>query len=144
MSQFTIGRRLISVQMNFNGQPFEISPDQITSWEANPKVDQKMHLPVSGNTDHENFYQGWNISFSATRMDDTFDQFQASLEANYYNGVIDDGGTIIESIENSDGTIKQFIYTKVKIKVDSFGPYTGDNYVEVKFSAVASRRQPLN
>lgn len=141
---FTIGRYLESVQIKINGKIMQINTDQITSWESSPKVDQKMHLPISGNVDHANFYQGWQGSFEATRVDDIFDNFQAGIEADYYNGLIEAGGTIVEGIKNSDGTIKQYIYTKVLLKVDSFGPYTGDSFVSVKFSFVASRRQPLN
>jgi hypothetical protein len=136
---FTIGRQLVGVQVVQGGRVLDIGPDVITSFEYSPDVQQKMHLPVSGNVNYRNFHQGGKGNISATRIDGTIDEYFIQQEADYYNSILESDGSIIVTTENSDGSFTKYIFIGVQIKLDTGGTYTGDTYVEAKMTFVYSR-----
>ncbi len=79
-------------------------------------------------------------SRATASSDPNVDIYFAQREADYFNGVNQQGGTIFESIVEKDGSITSFRYTNVILKYDSAGDWKGDSLIAISVSAMASRR----
>lgn len=141
---FTIGRQLLAVQITQGGQSLPLDPNVITSFETSPDTDQKKHLPISGIVTWRNFFQGGKISISATRLDGYVMNFFIQQERFYYNSYLPNDGSIIVTVGNSDLTTSQYLYTGTQVKLDGEGPWTGDNFVDLKLTGVYSRLDQLS
>ena len=84
--------------------------------------------------------EGWEGTFTYQRADATFDDYFAALEANYYAGSDLPSGVIQETITELDGSISQYLYTKISLKFSDAGTWSGNKAVEQKLDFMASRR----
>lgn len=143
MQDFTIGRQLTGIQITQGGNTLPVDPNVLTTFEISPDTDQMRRIPISGLVNWRNFYKGGKGSIGGTRLDGAIDAFFIEDEAQYYNSYLPNNGSIIVTVGNSDLTVSQYIFTGTQVKLDSMGPYTGDNFVEFKLTFVYSRIQQL-
>jgi hypothetical protein len=73
-------------------------------------------------------------------MDTTADDFWAQYEAAYYAGVNQLSGVVYETINEANGSISEWQFNGVVIKLDSAGDFSGDKKVEQSFSGFATQR----
>lgn len=112
----------------------------LTNFSKRPEwTDVKVKL-ITGRTRHARFPDGWTGTFDVERMDSTVDDYFAQLEADYYVGVNEKPGTITETISEVDGSVSQYRYTGVLLKLDDAGAAAGDQTVKQRLSFVAETR----
>lgn len=136
----TVGRD-ISLRINTPNGQLTISSNFITSFDAKPLARLEKYLPISGIINPLVFHEGWEVSLEIGRTDNTLDEFWALLESDYFNGVDVPGGTITETIQEADGSISQYIFSNVQLKLDDAGTFKGNDYVTQRLSGYAARRQ---
>ena len=83
---------------------------------------------------------GWNGTVDYTRQNNEVDDYIASLEADYYNGVDIAQSQITETIQNGGNAVRQYRYEGVMWKMDDTGDKTGDDVIKQRLSWMGSRR----
>ena len=111
-----------------------------TDYSIKPMFTDLKHKGLNGITEHGVIPDGWQIDMKFDRTDPNVDIYFAQREADYFNGVNQQGGTIYESIVEKDGSITSFRYTNVILKYDSAGDWKGDSLIPISVSAMATRR----
>ena len=134
---YTVGRDVVVSIMTSTG-PLRIR--QITGFKSKPDMTDQKIKRLDGVTDHLRFPDGWTGSFEVERQDATVDNYFAQLEANYYAGQNEQACEINETIENPDGSVSQFKYTGVLLKLDDAGDKKGNASVKQMISFLATRR----
>lgn len=136
-NQFTIGR---DVSLDIVGPSGPLRFSLITSFESRPDVTDQKIKGLDGITRHVRFPDGWQGQFQIERQDSTLDDYWAQFEANYYAGVQEQPCTITETILEPNGTVTQWRYVGVLLKLDEHGTYQGDQTVKQRVSFLAARR----
>jgi hypothetical protein len=137
VNNFTIGRDVALVIQTPNGQ---LNVPGITDFTADPIVAELKSKPLSGIPQYGYIPDGWSISVKIDRMDATVDNFWAQFEAAYYAGGNQVGGTIFETIREQDGSVSQWRYTGVVLKLAKAGDFSGDKKVEQTLTGMASQK----
>lgn len=137
LNSFSVGR---DISLDITGPNGPLLFSQITSFHRKQdSTDQKIKS-LDGVTRHLRFFDGWSGDFEIERQDPTIDRYFSQLEANYYQGLNELPVTITETITEVDGSISQFRYVQVLLKLEDAGTYKGDASVHMKVSFVAARR----
>lgn len=113
---------------------------QLTDFAAKPKTTTLESKTLNGKKQHAYIPDGYDMSFKVDRMSPDVDNFWASFEAAYYAGLNQLSGVVFETIKESDGSITQWQFNGVVIKVDDLGSWSGDKKVEQSLSGMATER----
>lgn len=125
-----------------NGQ---VSTINLIEASFDPVTKTEMIVPISGVPTHMIFPQGWKGTLQFDRNSAQLDQFYAAFEAAFYNnGSVIPGGTITETISETDNTVSTFKYTGVQIVPSKMGTWRGDDKVSQSVEVVASQRVAVN
>lgn len=135
---FNTGRDVVLDVMTPTG-PLRL-PTTTTGWEAKPKYKPIESIAINGDNNHANIPIGWTGTIEMDRTDNVVSDFFATLEANYYAGINIGYATITETISESNGSVTQYRYTKVSLRLEENGKFVGDDRVQVKIGFDASRR----
>jgi hypothetical protein len=137
VNNFSVGRDL-----NFTlvGPYGVVTVNGVTDYAAKQMSTDLKHKGLDGIVRHGEIPDGWEISIKLERQDPILDQLFARLEADYYAGVNIQGGTIVETITEKDGSISQYRYEGVVLKLDGAGDFKGDSFVSLGLTGNASRR----
>lgn len=111
-----------------------------TDYSIKPMFTEVKHKGLDGITSHGVIPDGWQIDMRFDRTDPNVDNYFAQAEADYFAGVNQKGGTILETTIETDGSLTQFRYTNVILKYDNAGDWKGDSLIPISVSAMASRR----
>ena len=111
-----------------------------TGYSVKPMYTEINHKGLSGLNVRGVIPDGWQIELQFDRTDPAVDAYFAQVEADYFNGVNQQGGTIFENVVEKDGSITSFRYTDVILKYDNAGNWKGDSLVPISVSAMAARR----
>jgi hypothetical protein len=111
-----------------------------TDYSIKPMFTDLKHKGLDGITSHGVIPDGWEISMKFDRFDPEVDNYFAQAEADYFAGVNQQGGTIYESIVEKDGSISNFRYTNVILKLNTAGDWKGDSLVPISVTGMATRR----
>jgi hypothetical protein len=84
--------------------------------------------------------EGWEGNFDFVRTDSSIDDYFAALEAGYYSGQDLPTGTITETITNVDGSISEYQFQNVAMRLADAGSWSGNKDVELKVEFIASTR----
>ncbi len=137
---FSVGRD-VSLSIVTASGPLRLS--LITGFSAKPNTKDQPIKGMDGVTRHLRLPDGWAGSFDVERQDSTVDDYFAQLEANYYAGQNEAPATITETITEPNGSVTQYRYTGVLLKLDDAGSWTGDASVKQRLSFIASRKLKL-
>lgn len=96
---------------------------------------------ADGIVDHLSIPDGWSGTLDYERAGPELDDYIANLETAYYAGTNIASGSIVETITENDGSVSQYTYTGVQMKLSDGGSQTGDNTIKQKLDWVASRRK---
>ena len=136
-NDFSIGKDIgFTVVGPYGGLVF----NGVTDYSAKKDDSVLKHKGIDGLTRHAVLPDAWEVSIKLERQDPTVDRFFARLEADHFAGANIKGGTIVETIKEVDGTVSQYRYENVVLKMDGAGDYKGDSFVPVSLTAYASRR----
>jgi len=136
VNNFTVGKD-VSLVIQLATGPLTLT---LTDFGAKVKTTTLESKPLNGIKQHAYIPDGWDISFKVDRMDTSADDFWANFEAQYYAGVNQVAGVIYETISESDGSVSQWRFPGVVVKLDNAGDFSGDKKVEQTFSGMASMR----
>lgn len=134
---FTVGK---DVSLDIIGPQGPLRFNLITMFTAKPEITDQKVKGLDGITRHVRFPDGWAGSFDLERQDSTIDDYFAQLEANYYAGLNENPLTITETITEVNGSVSQYRFVGVLLKLDDAGDFKGDATVKQKVSFMASRR----
>ncbi|MFO0906776.1 MAG: hypothetical protein U0835_00150 [Isosphaeraceae bacterium] len=111
-----------------------------TDYSIKPLFTELRHKGLNGINTAGVIPDGWQIEMRFDRTDPNVDNYFAQIEADYFNGVNQQGGTIYETITEKDGSVSQYRYTDVILKYDNAGDWKGDTLIPISVTAMASRR----
>lgn len=100
-------------------------------------------IQMDGNVRHPKFHVGWSGSFVLQRNSDLTDSYFANQEALYYQGVDQQDLTILETIQENDGTVTQWQYQRVVLTLEDAGDFSGNAIVKQTVSFMAARKVAL-
>jgi hypothetical protein len=87
--------------------------------------------------------KGWEGSFELDRGDSTVEDFIASMEQDYYNGVMDALSSMYQYVSEVDGSTSTYQYDSVVFHLSNAGQWRGDVAVRQKLEFFASRRMRI-
>lgn len=138
----SMGRDL-SIIINTQNGVLKITPDLIGSYTRDPMSDVKSWLPITGIEEDVVIPKKWGGSIELIRKGPVIDLFWANFEAAYYNGVSIQPSSMIETIEEPDGSTSQWNYINVILRLTKGGDWRGDEFVNQTLEWTATRRLPL-
>ena len=138
-SAYNVGRDIALTIFTSQGT-LTTDPSTLTDFESKPINAEIKVIGIDGIMRPAYLPEGHEGSFMYTRTTSDIDDYFADLEANYYAGGDLPSGTITETINDVDGTISQYRYTGVALKLDDAGNWSGNREVKMKVSFMASRR----
>ena len=137
VNNYSVGRDISFTLSTPNG-PLTLSG--VTSYSVKKKNTMLTSKRITGRLHHGVIPDGWELTIQLDRKDSTVDRYFAARDADYYNGVNVQSGTIYETITESDGTNTQFRYTEVVLQFDGAGDWKGDAYIPITIMAMATER----
>jgi hypothetical protein len=137
---FTVGRDLTLV---INAPSGVLRVSLLTEFDAKPTVTDAKVIGLDGIVRHQIFHNGWQGTVSVERQDSTIDDYWAQLEDDYYNGLVQGACAISETISEPDGSVSQYRYEGVVLKLTDKGNFKGDATVKQKLDFLASRRKKV-
>lgn len=137
LNGFSVGRDSTTTISTSDGT---LSPTLITKFSTKRDSTEKKVKGLDGVTRTLSFPDGWSGTFEMDRQDATLDRYFANVDANFYAGLDQSTGTIMHTIQEVDGSISQFQYVGVNLKLDDAGDWVADDTVKQKLSWTAERR----
>lgn len=137
---FTVGRDATLTIVTASGP---LNLNLVTGFSSRQDSQETRVKGLDGVTRHVRFYDGWSGSFSVERADSVVDDYFAQLESNYYAGLNEQPATITETITEVNGSVTQYRYLNVLLKLDDAGSFAGDATVKQRLSFVSARRQKV-
>lgn len=93
---------------------------------------------------HEDIPAGWQGTLELDRKDNSVDAYFARQEANFYAGLRQARLTITETINEQDGSVSQYRYEGVKIKLEDAGGWRGNDKRVMRIGFNAERKINLS
>lgn len=134
---YSVGRD-ITVNINTANGPLRL--DSITKFNRKPNKEQKQIRLLNGRRINLNFPDGWSGDLEVARQDSTLDDYQAQLEADYYDGLGIPGATITETITEPNGAVNQYRYIGVTLFLEDAGSWGGNESVNQRVAFEAEKR----
>ena len=138
VNNFTVGKD-ISVTIQTPTGQLDIAQG-ITDFSADPMFTELKSKPLNGIPIFGQIPDGWKGSFKLDRFNPRVDNYFAALEAAYYAGANQLAGTIYQTIQEPNGSITQWRFTGVILKLEKAGDFSGDKKVEQTISFMAAQR----
>ena len=117
---------------------------EITGFESRQMTKMLQSTSLDGSNNYAEIPQGWEVSFTLDRANNNVDAYFASVEDGYFTGVDYAGVQVTETITNPDGSVNQYRYEKLSLKLADAGAKTGDNHIKMKVDGKASRRRQIS
>ena len=138
---FNVGRDLALV-INTSSGPLRLS--LMTNFDAKPTVVDGKVLGMDGIVRHVIHHQGHQGTISIERQDSALDDYWCQQEEDYYSGFNNASGYISETITEANGSVSQYRYTGVVLKLTDSGKWSGDKTVVQTLEFMASRKKKVS
>ncbi|MCE9565846.1 MAG: hypothetical protein K8U57_27795 [Planctomycetes bacterium] len=112
----------------------------LTDFSADPMTTDLKTKLLDGTPKFGFIPDGYKGSFKLDRLDATVDNYWAQVEADYYGGKNIQAGIINEIITEADGSITQWRYDGVVLRLEKSGDWGGDKKVEQSVTFQAARK----
>jgi len=114
----------------------------LTNFTADPMTTDLKSKGIDGTPRFGFIPDGWKGSFTLDRLDPSVDNYWAQVEADYFAGKNIKAGSISEIITEADGSITEWKYTGVILRLERAGDWGGDKKVEqtISFEAAFKKR----
>lgn len=137
---FSVGRDLSLTVFTSEGV---IGTAGLTAFEARQLTSEIRQPLISGDVLAAYLPEGWQGVAEFTRLDDGLDDWFAAAESAYLAGQAPATAEITETITNPDGTVSQFVYRNVALRLESPGAWAGGKEVRQRVNWIASRRMAV-
>ena len=142
---FTIGTDLSVVLFAQYMDEGEYKFPDGTSFDAVPTTEEVDIKPFSKKAPIPLRFLGvWRITIEGSRSNHTLDDFWNRLEAGFYANENQLGGTLIQTIQETDGSISQWLYTGVILTLESPGTFKQNEAVTYRVTGRAERKQKIS
>jgi hypothetical protein len=112
-----------------------------TGFSAEPITKQINSEPLNGEPIFAEAPNGWKGQLDFDRTDPSIDIYFDNFEAAYWNGGNPLSGTITQTIQEKDGSVTQFVFTGVAMKLAQAGQWKSAEKVSQKVDWSAGRRK---
>lgn len=140
-SNFTVGR---------DGSLVVILPTgridlNYTEFQVQQETKMVTSMPVQGDVISVELPQTWKATFTIDRNSSAIEDFIAATETTFFAGgnAQLNGTTIYQYINEVNGSVTTYEFTKCTLKLDDAGTYKHDDRVTQKLSITASRRNKV-
>lgn len=140
---WSVGRDVTVTLAGPGGVSIIIPSSQVTHFDAKPLKREDWHRPLNSPPMPIYMPDGWRGTVEFDRGNNTLDQFQATLESNFWNGTNTLSGTILETITENDGSVSQYQFDGVMYWVDDPGNFRADSKVQQRLEFCAGTRTPV-
>lgn len=113
----------------------------LTNFSAKPRTKDLEHHGNDGVDRFGKLYLGWDVSFEYDREDGVLDRYFAAREARQRSGVAQGTITITQTIQERNGSITQFRFTRVELQQDDPGSFQREEKTSGKVSGMAGLRE---
>lgn len=138
INQFSIGKDFtLSIALPTGALRLE----GLTGFKSKQDTTDVRSKQLSGKTKHVMFPDSWSGTIMLDRRNQTLDAYISAREANYYNSIYEAPVSMMTTIQESDGSISQFRYTGVQLKLSDAGEWRGDALVKMTIDFVAEERK---
>lgn len=137
VNQFSVGRD-VSLTVVTSYGPLKFAG--LTDFMADPMTTDLKSKAIDGTPRFGFIPDGWKGSFKLDRIDPTVDSWWAQVEADYYAGKNIPTATIAEIITEADGSVSEYRYTGVVLRLEKAGDWGGDKKVEQSVVFEAAKR----
>lgn len=111
-----------------------------TGFQAQQQTSDLKVRRADGIVDHVILPDGWSGSFDFERTGPQLDNYFAGQEDKYFNGQNLDVVSITETVQEPDGSLSQWRYTRCVLQYADAGAKSGGDTVKQKVNWMASRR----
>lgn len=111
-----------------------------TGFSAEPIYKNINSEPLNGPPIFAEAPNGWKGTFDFDRTDPKIDIYFANFEAAYWAGGNPLDGSITQTIVEKDGSVTQFVYTGVAMKLTQAGQWKAAEKVTMRVEWMASTR----
>ena len=136
-NSFNLGRDCVFTIVS----PLGIVSFPVTKGSAKQMTKQVESRPLNGPPIFAEIPDGWELDFSFDRTGRALDDLFAQLEAAYWNTGSLASFSVLQTIQNPDGTIAQYQFKALACKFTSAGDFKGDGKVEQSVDAKGPRRE---
>jgi hypothetical protein len=112
----------------------------VTGFAPDPITKQITSEPLNGPPLFAENPNGWKGTIDFDRTDSSIDIWFANREAAYYRGVSQFNVTITQTIQEKDGSVTQFRYPNVALKLADAGKWKASDKVSMRIDWMASTR----
>lgn len=141
VNNYSVGRDIVLDVVTSTG-PLRFN--RITGFNSKPMYEERKISGLDGITDNLILPSCWEGSMDIERQDAQVDSYFAQLENDYYAGANTSNQTITETISEPDGSVSQYRYEQVQLRLDNAGEWRGDDSVKQAISFMASRRKRIS
>ncbi len=134
-NQFNIGNDTF---LDIVGPSGPIQFNITTSFEAKPIYKDIDSVSIDGINRFDSLPAGHEGTFELDRADSTVDDFLAANEAAFYAGLNRSTMTITQTINEVNGSVSQYLYSGVTLKISDRGTWKGNEKVTVKVAFKAA------
>lgn len=114
-----------------------------TGFSAEPITKTINSEPLNGPPLFAEAPNGWRGTLDFDRTDPSIDIYFANYETAYYNGNNPVNGTITQTIQEKDGSVTQFEFTGVAMKLAQAGMWKAAEKVAMRIDWNASQRERI-
>jgi len=140
ISTFSVGR---DTQLVVIGPSGRIDLTHVTAFDSR-QVTQSIRVNrLDGNQMGMELPKGWEGSFELERGDSVVEDFIADLEQSYFNGSMNELGSMYQYVSEVDGSTSTYQYDSVVFHLTNAGQWRGDAAVKQKLEFFASRRMRI-
>jgi len=136
-NSFSSGRNITLTVVTASG-PLELN--QITGFQSAPVLRSIASNCIDGVMRNVDVPEGWRGTFTIARQDNTLDEYFAKREADYFAGKTAQPATITETISEGDGSISQYRYIGVTLRLADAGGWQAGQTVKQSVSFLAAQR----
>ena len=112
-----------------------------TGFSAEPITKTINSEPLNGPPLFAEAPNGWKGTLDFDRTDPSIDIYFANYEATYYAGANPVSGTITQTIQEKDGSVTQFVFDGVAMKLSQAGQWKAAEKVAMRVDWNASTRR---
>ncbi len=140
ISAFSVGR---DTQLIVIGPSGRLDLTHVTSFDSRQLTQSVRINRLDGNQIGVELPKGWEGSFELERGDSVVEDFIASMEQDYFNGVMSGSAAMYQYVSEVDGSTSTFQYDSVVFHLVNAGLWRGDAAVKQKLEFFASRRRRI-
>jgi hypothetical protein len=140
ISIFSVGR---DTQLVVIGPAGRVDLSHVTGFESRQITQSVRVSRLDGSHLGAEIPKGWEGNFEIERGDSVVEDFIASMEQSYFNGIIGSTGSMYQYVTEVDGSISSYQFDAVVFRLVNAGQWRGDLAVKQKLEFFASRRRRI-